>query len=64
MNGNLQEILFKLEEKGNKHKDIERYKEMREWRVKRDKMVRDHLEQFSYDKKDGTKSTKAIIDSS
>lgn len=61
LNGNLEEILRKLEEKGGENKEIERYKEMRNWRVKRDKVVRNHLEQF--DEKNGS-NRKSIIDSS
>jgi len=36
--------LRKLEEKGAKNPMIEKYKEMREWRLKRDKNVRGNLE--------------------
>jgi hypothetical protein len=39
--GSLEEILRKLEgEKGADNPDIEKYKEMRAWRSKRDKTVR------------------------
>lgn len=40
MFGSLDQILKKLEDKGREHKDIEKYKEMRTLRVKRDKSVR------------------------
>lgn len=40
LKGSLEEILKKLEEKGAEHKEIEKYKEMRLWRLKRDKIVR------------------------
>lgn len=40
--GSLEEILRKLEEeKGAENPDIEKYKEMRLWRQKRDKTVRE-----------------------
>lgn len=43
--GSLEEILRKLEEeKGAENPDIEKYKEMRLWRQKRDKTVREQLE--------------------
>lgn len=42
--GSLPEILRKLEEKGSEQPDIEKYKEMRLWRQKRDKTVREQLE--------------------
>lgn len=39
--GSLEEVLRKLEsEKGVENPDIEKYKEMRVWRQKRDKTVR------------------------
>lgn len=41
MKGSLEEILFKLEVKGSENKEIEKYKEMRLWRLKRDKTVRE-----------------------
>lgn len=47
--GSFEEILRKLENKGKEHKDIEKYKDMRNWRQKRDKNVRDQLEQFTYE---------------
>lgn len=65
--GSFEEILRKLENKGKEHKDIEKYKDMRNWRQKRDKNVRDQLEQFTYEQKDDSgkiKKTKSIIDSS
>ena len=42
--GSLDEILRKLEEKGTENPEIEKYKAMREWRMKRDKTVREMLE--------------------
>jgi hypothetical protein len=42
--GSLPAILRKLEEKGAEQPDIEKYKEMRLWRLKRDKTVREQLE--------------------
>ena len=42
--GSLEEILRKLEEKGGELTEIEKYKEMRIWRQKRDKTVREQLE--------------------
>lgn len=44
LNGNLEEILKKLEDKGSEQQEIEKYKEMRLWRQKRDKTVRGQLE--------------------
>lgn len=58
--GSLEEILRKLEEKGTEQREIEKYKEMRLWRQKRDKTVREQLEQFAHD---GSKK-RSIIDSS
>lgn len=60
--GNLDNILKKLEEKGAEQPEIEKYKEMREWRQKRDKTVREQLEQFAIDGKHGKR--RSIIDSS
>lgn len=65
MEGSLENILRKLEEKGEEHGEIEKYKEMRSWRVKRDKLVREKLEQFDAgENKDGSSKRKFIIDSS
>lgn len=62
MYGSLDQILKKLEDKGREHKDIEKYKEMRNLRVKRDKSVRQQLEPFTYEI--DNKKYKSIIDSS
>ena len=48
-NGSLEDILKKLEDKGSETKEIEKYKEMRLWRLKRDKIVRDKLEACDYE---------------
>lgn len=41
LSGSLEDILRKLEVKGTENKEIEKYKEMRLWRLKRDKNVRE-----------------------
>lgn len=61
--GSLDEILRKLELKGAEQPDIEKYKEMRLWRLKRDKTVREQLEQYTIQDKKGDKR-RSIIDSS
>lgn len=42
MFGDFERILGILEEKGGGSHDIEKYKEMRFWRLKRDKSVREY----------------------
>jgi hypothetical protein len=63
LRGSLDAILRRLEEKGAEQPEIEKYKEMRVWRMKRDKTVREQLEQFTIESKDGEKR-RSIIDSS